>query len=85
MLTCFKPMYLFNKKINEYCRDSTNKSIKRITDSYNLERNKVNFKDIFNDDYEDEKDKDNYTTCILSIFAFLSISTLAFFLYKRIK
>ena len=84
MLTCFKPMYLFNKKINEYCRDSTNKSIKRITDSYNLERNKVNFKDIFNDEYEDEYDH-KHKSYIYSIFAFLSISTLAFFLYKRNK
>jgi hypothetical protein len=84
MLTCFKPSYLFNKTINDYCRHSTNESIKKITDRYNLERKKVQFKDIFNDEHEDKKDKDNHTTCIY-IFSLLSISTLAFFLYKRLK
>ena len=82
MLTCFKPTYLFNKTINDYCRHSTNESIKRITDRYNLERSKVNIKNIFNDEHEDDdKPKIN----IYSILGFLSISTLAFFLYKRIK
>jgi len=80
MLTCFKPTYLFDKTINNYCRHSTNQSIKRITDRYNLERNKVEIKNPFNDEDED-KPRIN----IYSIFAFLSISTFAFFLYKRLK
>ncbi len=80
MLTCFKRTYLFDKTINDYCRHSTNQSIKRITDRYNLERNKVEIKNIFNDE-DDYKPK----ISIYSIFAFLSISTLAFFLYKRLK
>jgi hypothetical protein len=84
MLTCYKPMYLFNKTLNDYCRRSTIESIKRITDRYNLERNKVKFKNVFNDEEKyDFEDKPG--TNIYSIFAFLSISTLAFFLYKRNK
>jgi hypothetical protein len=82
MLTCYKPMYLFNKTINDYCRYSTNESIKKINDRYNLERNKAKIKNVFNDEDEDE---DKPGTNIYSIIAFLSISTLAFFLYKRIK
>lgn len=80
MLTCFKRTYLFDKTINDYCRYSTDQSIKRITDRYNLERNKPQIKNSFNYEHED-KPRIN----IYSIFAFLSISTLAFFLYKRHK
>jgi hypothetical protein len=80
MLTCFKPTYLSDKTINDYSRHSTNQYIKRITDRYYLERNKPQIKNPF--DYEDEyKPRIN----MYSIFAFLSISTLAFFLYKRLK
>ena len=80
MLTCFKTTYLFDKTINDYCRYSTDQSIKRISDKYNLERNKLQIKNPFNDEDED-KPRIN----IYSIFAFLSISTLAFFLYKRLN
>jgi hypothetical protein len=82
MLSCYKGPYLFNKTINDYCKHSTNESIKRITDRYYLDRNKVKIKNVFNDEHEDDdKPKIN----IYSILGFLSISTLAFFLYKRIK
>lgn len=80
MLTCFKAPYLFNKTMNDYCRHSTDESIKKITYRYNLERNNPKIKNPFDDEYED-KPKIN----IYSMFAFLSISTLAFFLYKRLK
>lgn len=80
MLTCFKRSYLFDKTINDYCIHSTDQSIKRITDKYNLERNKLQIKNPFNDE-----DKDKPIINIYSIFTFLSISTLAFFLYKRLK
>lgn len=80
MLTCFKQPYIFNKTISEYCRNSTNDSIKKITDKYNLERNTPNITNPF-DDANDNKPK----ISMFSIFAFLSISTFAFFLYKRVK
>jgi len=82
MLTCFKQPYIFNKTISDYCRNSTNHSIKKITDKYNLERNKPQIKNPFNEDYEDEyKPSIN----IYSIFAFLSISTIAMLIYNRVK
>ena len=84
MLSCNKTPYLLNKTINDYCKYSTNESIKRIIDRYNLERNKPKIKNIFNNEHEDE-DKDKSRITIYSIFAFLSISTVAFFLYKRLK
>lgn len=80
MLTCFKETYLFNKTMNDYCRNSTNVSIKTITDKYNLERNKPKIKNPF-----DDEDNDHPKVGIYSILMFLSISTLAFFFYKRLK
>jgi len=79
MLTCYKTNYLFNKNINNYCRNSTNVSIKKITDKYNLERNKPKIQNPFEDN--DDKPK----VGIYSTLVFLSISTMVFFFYKRIK
>lgn len=80
MLTFFKANYLFNKTINDYCRNSTNESIKKITDRYNLERNKLKIRTPFGDEKID-----NPKIGIGSILIFLSISTLTFFFYKRVK
>jgi hypothetical protein len=80
MLTCLKQPYLFNKNISDYCKNSTNESIKKITDKYYLERNRPTTINPF-DDEDDYKP----TVNIYSIFIFLSISTMAFFLYKRVK
>jgi hypothetical protein len=80
MLTCFKSSYLFNKIINDYCRNSTNESIKTITDKYNLERNKPKIKNPFIDE-----DNDKSKVGVFSILGFLTISTIVFFLYKRLK
>lgn len=80
MLTCYKTPYLLNKTINDYCKHSVNESIKRITDRYNLETNKVNIINPF-----DEEDDNKHRTNIYSILAFLSISTLVLFFYKRLK
>jgi hypothetical protein len=80
MLTCFKATYLFDKTMNNYCKNSTNESIKKITDRYNLERSKSKIKNPF-----DDEDTDKPKIGIYSVLIFLSISTLTFFLYKRLK
>jgi hypothetical protein len=80
MLTSFKQPYLFNKTISDYCRNSTNESIKKITEKYNLERNKFTVINPF-DDEDHYKPKIN----MYSILAFLSISTIAYLFYKRVK
>jgi hypothetical protein len=71
--------YLFNKTISDYCKNSTNESIKKITDKYNLERNNL---DIIN---PLEEDDNTPKISVYSILVFLSISTIAFFFYKRVK
>jgi hypothetical protein len=84
MLTSFnfKQPYLFNKTISDYCKNSTNESIKKITDKYNLERRNITIINPFNNEYEDDN-KSKIT--MYSILVFLSISTIGFFFYKRIK
>lgn len=79
MLTCFKPSYPFNKTIGDYCRKSTNKSIQKFTEKYNLERNKPKFINPFNEDENNPKFN------IYAFLTFLSISTISFFFYKRVK
>jgi hypothetical protein len=79
MLTCFNQPYLFNKTISDYCRNSTNKSIKKLFDKYDLERNKLIVINPF-DEEDDNKPKINK----YSILAFLSISTIVYIFYKRV-
>ena len=77
---------ILNTKLNDYCRSVMNDSIKRITDKYNLERNKIN-----NEQRNIIIQKPNYgannNPFIFGLFAFLSISfsTIAFYIYKKNK
>lgn len=79
MLTSFKLSYPFNKTISDYCRKSTNESIQKLTEKYNLERNKPKIKNPL-DEYEDKPNFNFY-----GFLAFLSISTMTIFFYKRLK
>jgi hypothetical protein len=80
MLSCLtrKPLY-FNKNLNDYCKRISDDSIRKLTFKCNLERINPKIKIPF----ENEKDK---SICIFYHFlVFLSISTMTFYLYKRIK
>lgn len=78
MLTSFKLSYPFNKTISDYCRKSTNESIQKLIEKYNLERNNLKIKKPLN-----EEDKPNFN--FYGFLVFLSISTMAIFFYKRLK
>jgi len=80
MLTCFKPIYPINKTLSDYCKRTTNESIRKLTEKYSLERNNPKIKNPLVDE-DDYKPKFN----IYDFFAFHSISTIAFFFYKRLK
>ena len=81
MLTCFqkKPFLFYNKKLADYCKKITDDSIKRLTEKYNLERNKPKITTLLDDD--DDEPKFN----LYGFIGFLSISSLLFCFYKRIK
>jgi hypothetical protein len=80
MLTSFKPTYLFNKNISDYCRKSTNESIIKMTEKYTLERNKTKIQNPFCDKNNEKPKISIYNFCVI-----FTISTMAFFFYKRIK
>jgi hypothetical protein len=78
MLNCFqkRPVIMNNINISEYLKKSTNESIKKISDKFTLERNS-------NKDNENNNNK--LTITFYEVLWFLSISTLAMYIYKRIK
>jgi hypothetical protein len=80
MLTTFKPNYLFNKNINDYCRKYTNESIIKITEKYTLERNKPKIQNPF-----DLKNNDNPNFSVSGFWVIFTISTMAFFFYNKLK
>ena len=80
MLTSFKPNYIFNKNINDYCRKYTNDSIIKMTEKYTLERNKPKIQIPFHD-----KTNDNPKFSIHDFWVIFTISTMAFFFYNKLK
>lgn len=82
MLTCFQktPMMFYNKKLADYCRKSTDESIRKLTDKLTLERNKFKNKNSL-----EEFNADNPNYNFYGFLAILSISTFAFYFYKRIE
>lgn len=75
-----RPIY-FNKSLSDYCNKTRNESIRKISEKYNLERNKVKFKNPLEEDDDSKKPEFNFYHFML----FLSISYVTYFFYKRIK
>jgi hypothetical protein len=73
-----KPNYV-NRSLAEYCRKSTEESIRKKTQKYNLERNKPFLNTTFAFNCDNNPDFNIYTFLL-----FLSISTISFYFYKRI-
>lgn len=70
----------FNININNYCMNSTKESIQKITEKYNLEKNKLN---IVNPLDEAKIYKYNFICNGILIILSLTIYTLSF--YKRLQ
>ena len=83
MLSCYSPKIpqVMNKNLYEYCKKSTEESIKKITEKNNLERNKPKIKFLLNNNDDSGKPEFNF----YGFLAFLSISTIGFLIYKRLK
>lgn len=77
-----RPLY-FNKSLRDYCTNTTNESIRKLTEKYNSEKRTFKFKNILdNHDDEDPKIPEfNFYTFLI----FLSISSISFYFYKRLK
>lgn len=68
-------------RLSEYCSKKINESIRKITEKYNLHKNIVKIKIPFKEDNENSEPEFN----IYNFIIFLSISTITYILYKRIK
>ena len=75
-----RPLY-FNKALSDYCTKTTNESIKKLTEQYNLERRNTKFKNIVNNDDDPKIPEINLYTLLM----FFSISSIGFYFYKRLK
>ena len=78
MLNCFQKRntLFYNKNLNDYCRRTTDESIKKLSERLSLERNK---------EYLEEENDNNKNHSVLGFIIFLSISCFVINLYKRIK
>jgi len=76
-----KPIY-FNKSLSNYCTRTTNESIKKITDNYNLERNKPKVINLLKNN--NNNGNPGIIFCRFLIFLYTSYVVL-FFINKRIK
>jgi hypothetical protein len=80
----------YNKKLSDYCMQSTNLSIQRLLDVYNtprldsLDKNKQQLivpSQNYNYNNDDEITPNNFT----SIIIFISISSMLYFFFNSIK
>jgi hypothetical protein len=72
------PLHPLQIKIN---LNYTNESIRKITEKYNLEKNKPTIKNPLAVDEDDAKPNLNFYNFLL----FLSISTISIYFYKRLN
>jgi len=70
--------YILNKKLSDYCKNTTIESIRKFNDKYKSKKYIPNIK--MNDD---EFGKPEFNLYFLLVF--LSISSITLFFYKRIK
>ena len=84
MLYCYSPKIpqVFNKSLHEYCKRSTQESIKKLTEKYNSDKNKPKISNLLLSENGDSG-KPEFT--FYGFLVFLSISTIGFILYKRLK
>jgi hypothetical protein len=72
---------LYDRSIMDYCMKSTLESIKKNTEKYNLEKEKEKIKVKIELDDNNKNPNLNYYKLLL----FLSVSSLGFYFYKKIK
>jgi hypothetical protein len=78
-----KPLFPINQKISDYCKKSTNESIRKITEKYNEERKSVKINlDSLKVITRDDPPNPNPNDIILSIICLLSSTTLFYYFYK---
>jgi hypothetical protein len=83
MLNCFvKTPLNINNSLRDICTKSTNESIRKLTEKYNLERKKPQFKTLI---YDDSGGDEVPNFVFLNFILFLSISSITFYFYRRLQ
>lgn len=75
-----RPLY-FNKNLSDYCTKTTNESVRKLTEKYNLERRNTKFKNLVYNDDDSKIPEFNFYTLLI----FFSIPSIGFYFYKRLK
>jgi hypothetical protein len=71
--------YVLNKNLSDYCKNSTNESIRKLKEKYDSKKYMPNIKI----DNDDDKFKPNLNVYV--VLFLLSISSMTIYFYKRIK
>jgi hypothetical protein len=71
---------IFNKSLQDYCKKINEESIRKLSERYNLEKNKPKIKNLLEND-----DSNNPNYNYFSIIIFLSITMFSFSFYKRLQ
>ena len=71
---------IFNKSLQDYCKKINEESIRKLSDGYNLEKNKPKIKNLLKNDDSNNPDY-NY----FGIIIILSITMFTFSFYKRLQ
>ena len=83
MLSCYSPKIpqVMNKTLYDYCKKVREETIRKLTERYNLEKNKPKIKNPLDENDDSGKPELNF----YSFLTFLSISTIGFLIYRRLK
>jgi hypothetical protein len=83
MLSFYMPKtpVVMNQALYDYCKKSTEESVRKQSEKYSLERNKP--KITISPENSDGNDKPEFN--FYGLLAFLSVTTMAFFFYKRLN
>lgn len=83
MLSFYMPKtpVVMNKALYDYCKKSREESVRKLSEKYSLERNKPKINILLENNDGNDKPEFNF----YGFLAFLSVTTVAFFIYKRLK
>lgn len=75
-----KTPLVMNKTLYDYCTKSTKESVRKQIEKYNLEKNKPKINNPLDDNGNDKPEFNFY-----GFLAILSITTVGFIIYKRLR
>ena len=83
MLNCWmkSPIYI-NENLRDICTKSTNESIRKLSYKYDLERKNKRVRNLL---AYDDSNIDPFDLNFFHLFLFLSISSMTFYFYRRLK